>query len=147
MQNVDRYISRSSVGGGSSWWCAPFGGGTGAVQEPDYVPPQRHQPLQQQWAPPAPKVCLDVFFFLGLSPFKVLFFFLIPLPVQPFKQQWAPPTSNVYFGLILSLCLVFFQCLFRSHSISLSIFLSMFLPHCLFLCHQPLQHQWASPLV
>jgi len=49
--------NRSSVGGGSSWWCAPFGGGTGAVQEPDYVPPQRHQPLQQQWAPPAPKVC------------------------------------------------------------------------------------------
>ena len=52
-------FSRSSVGGSSSWWCAPFGAGAGTgaggVQEPDYIP-QRLQPQAQPWAPHQPKV-------------------------------------------------------------------------------------------
>jgi len=57
-----QHSQRSSVGGGggaSSWWCAPFGAGTGAVQEPDYLP-QASQPRIQQipaWSNPVPKVC------------------------------------------------------------------------------------------
>lgn len=55
------FISRSSVGGNgsNSWWCAPFGAGTGAVQEPDYISPQTRQQIPQ-WSAPVPKVSINL---------------------------------------------------------------------------------------